>query len=165
MDAYSAVLGFDSGGGRCASMGEGTVNVCVVHGGFFVNGQLLADGTSLQQQLDSHEAENAATILEADARITELESQLDSHEAENAATILAADARITELESRLSALTAVVAELSNPATFSTSPPTNTTTGTSSSTTATTAEISGAALTAVGVAAMAAACFAAATASR
>jgi hypothetical protein len=37
---FSAVLGFDPGG-SCVSMGNGTVNVCVVTGGFFVNGKEL----------------------------------------------------------------------------------------------------------------------------
>jgi hypothetical protein len=46
-DDFSAVLGFDSDNG-CASMGTGTVNVCVVADGFFVNGEEMARQIQVQ---------------------------------------------------------------------------------------------------------------------
>ncbi len=74
---FSAVLGFDSGSG-CASMGSGTVNVCVVAGGFFVNGMELGSAVNVTTLEAFYvNADNRLTELEtadADARLSALEA-------------------------------------------------------------------------------------------
>ena len=73
---FSAVLGFDPGG-RCASMGNGTVNVCVVAGGFFVNGEMLGSTVNVTalEAFDVNAQDRLAALeaAEPDARLTALE--------------------------------------------------------------------------------------------
>ena len=73
---FSAVLGFDSSGG-CASMGSGTVNVCVVAGGFFVNGEELGSTVNVTalEAFDVNAQDRLAALeaAEPDARLTALE--------------------------------------------------------------------------------------------
>ncbi len=76
-DDFSAVLGFRSGSDVCHSMGIGTVNVCVVAGGFFVNGEELGSTVNVTalEAFDVN-AEDRLAALEAvnpDVRLTALE--------------------------------------------------------------------------------------------
>ena len=75
-DDFSAVLGFRSGS-DCHSMGIGTVNVCVVAGGFFVNGEMLGSTVNVTalEAFDVNAQDRLAALeaAEPDARLTALE--------------------------------------------------------------------------------------------